>query len=85
IAITGADLSAQLDGRPIPMWKCILAQKGSELSFGKAREGCRTYLTVHGGIDVPEVMGSRSTYIKAGIGGLEGRSLKAKDILSVKP
>ncbi len=83
IAITGGDLSPQLNGRPVPMWKSIVAPKGSELRFGQGTCGIRSYLAIRGGIDVPEVMGSRSTYVKAGIGGFQGRPLQKGDVLSV--
>lgn len=81
IAITGADLSPQIDGLPVAMWRPIYAPKGSKLSFGKAITGCRSYITVYGGFDVPEVLSSRSTYLRASIGGWEGRALKADDVI----
>ncbi|RQO74876.1 KipI antagonist [Pedobacter sp. KBW06] len=84
IAITGADLSAEVDGVPVPMWRPIHIQKGAILSFGQARSGCRTYLAVHGGFDLPPVLGSNSTYLRAGFGGLEGRALKTGDLIPFK-
>ena len=83
IAICGGDLAPMMADMPVPMWKPVFIQKGSELKFGAAKAGCRAYLAVAGGIDVPEVLGSRSTYVKAGIGGLEGRSLTKGDVLRV--
>jgi antagonist of KipI len=82
IALTGADLSPALDGGPIPTWRTVEAPSGSVLSFQGARDGMRSYLAVAGGIAVPVVMGSRSTYVRAGIGGFQGRALKARDLLS---
>lgn len=84
IAITGADLSAEVDGIPVPMWRPIYIDKGAILSFGQARSGCRTYLTVHGGFDLPKVLGSYSTYLRAGFGGWEGRALKTGDLIPFK-
>lgn len=84
VAITGADLSAEVDGIPVPMWRPIYIDKGAILSFGQARSGCRTYLTVHGGFDLPKVLGSYSTYLRAGFGGFEGRALKTGDLIPFK-
>jgi antagonist of KipI len=83
IAICGADLSPRIADVAIPSWRAVYVQQGSVLSFGPARWGCRAYLAVAGGIDVPEVMGSRSTYLRAGIGGVEGRALQAGDSFPV--
>lgn len=83
IALTGGDLRPCLNGRPVPMWTVVSVQGGDVLSFGGAcGRGVRTYLCVAGGIAVPEVMGSRSTYLKAALGGLNGRALKSGDVLS---
>ena len=85
IAVTGADISPEVDGQLIPMWESVEIEAGSVLAFGELRDGMRAYVAVHGGIDVPEVMGSRSTYLKGRFGGLEGRALQAGDILSTVP
>ena len=82
IAITGANVSPRLDSEPIPMWQSVAASKGSRLELRGPKDGMRGYLAVAGGIDVPEVMGSRATYMKAAIGGVEGRPLRAGDILN---
>ena len=82
-AVTGADLASRLDGSPLSNWVSHRAPPGSILSFGARRDGLRAYLAVAGGIDVPVVMGSRSTYLLGRFGGLEGRPLKARDMLSV--
>ncbi|WP_343561138.1 biotin-dependent carboxyltransferase family protein [Sphingobacterium sp.] len=79
IAVTGADLSPQVDGQPLPMWKPVLIEAGSLLSFGRPNSGCRAYICFRGGLDVPEVLGSRSTYSKGQIGGWQGRALKEQD------
>lgn len=81
IALTGADLSPLLDGKPVPLWKSISIGKGQELRFKGPVAGMRTYLCVAGGIRVPTVMGSRSTYLKGRIGGVHGRALQSGDVL----
>ncbi|WP_209125056.1 biotin-dependent carboxyltransferase family protein [Alkalihalobacillus sp. BA299] len=83
MAITGGNLSPSLNNKPISMWKAISIKKGDELTFGRCLDGCRSYIAFSGGIDVPEVMGSRSTYIRGNYGGLEGRALKSGDSLMV--
>ncbi|MBD2872698.1 5-oxoprolinase subunit C family protein [Paenibacillus arenilitoris] len=85
IAVSGGDLSATLDGSPLPLWRPVYAKAGSVLSFGACASGCRTYLAAGGGFDVPEVMGSRSTYLRGAVGGFAGRALKADDELGVRP
>jgi biotin-dependent carboxylase-like uncharacterized protein len=81
IAITGGNLSPMLNKEPLEMWRTHLLVEGDILSFKKVRTGCRAYLTVHGGIVVPEVMGSSSTYLSGKFGGLEGGGLRRGDIL----
>lgn len=83
IAVTGADMETCLDGRPVDTSRPIGVREGQTLSLGYAKEGCRTYIAVSGGIDVPEVMGSRSTNLKCAIGGYHGRALKAGDMLEL--
>ncbi|GEL06796.1 biotin-dependent carboxyltransferase family protein [Salisediminibacterium halotolerans] len=81
IAFTGADLSPEIDGRPVPMWTAFRVKKGMTLTFGRPKTGSRTYLAFSGGINVPEVLGSRSTDMKAEIGGINGRELQKGDRL----
>ncbi len=81
IAITGGDFSSSLNGEPLEMWRAHLLIEGDVVSFKKVRSGCRAYLSVSGGFIVPEVMGSRSTYLSGKFGGLEGRPLRKGDIL----
>ncbi|SFT00607.1 5-oxoprolinase subunit C family protein [Halostagnicola kamekurae] len=83
VAITGADMSPSLDGEPIGMWETVAVEAGDELEVAFATDGARAYLAVAGGIDVPEVMGSRSTYTLVGIGGHEGRGLEKGDRLEI--
>ncbi|WML48714.1 biotin-dependent carboxyltransferase family protein [Neobacillus sp. PS3-34] len=61
----------------------VFIKKGSILSFGAVKSGCRAYLAVAGGFDVPDIMGSKSTYLRAEIGGFLGRALKAGDVLEL--
>ncbi len=83
IALTGADLAARLDGQALPRWQTVLVAAGAVLSFGEPGDGMRAYLAVAGGIDVPVVLGSRSTYTRSKLGGVEGRPLKGGDVLEV--
>ena len=85
IAVTGADLSPRLQDEPLPPWQSVEVTRGSELTFQGMRDGMRAYLSVAGGIDMPLVMGSRSTYVNAGFGGLEGRALRKGDVVSTLP
>jgi len=85
LAITGADFNPMLEGNSFPNWTCHLAAAGSTLSFGGKKKGVRAYLAVAGGIEVPLVMGSRSTYLLGQFGGFKGRPLKAKDLLPLPP
>ena len=79
IAITGGDLSPSLDGKVCPMYQAVPVSAGSVLSFGMMKSGCRAYIAFAGGLEIYPVMGSRSTYIKANLGGFEGRKLKDSD------
>lgn len=80
-ALSGADFSPQLNKKPIETNRAYLAKKGDVLQLGFAQKGFRGILAVAGGFDLPAVMGSRSTYVKGGFGGLEGRILKDGDTL----
>jgi biotin-dependent carboxylase-like uncharacterized protein len=81
VAICGADMQAKLNGKKVRNWSGFYLPAGSELAFGFALTGCRAYLAISGGILVPQVMGSSSTYLRAGIGGYQGRALQAGDVL----
>lgn len=82
ISICGADLSAEMDGVTVPLWRPIYVKAGSTLKFGRPHLGCRAYLAIAGGIDVPLVMKSRSTYVRGRIGGYKGRALQKGDVLN---
>lgn len=81
VAVSGADLPPKLDGQPQPDWTAFRVYAGQVLSFGFLRQGARAYVAVAGGIDVPAVLGSRSTYVLGALGGLDGRALRAGDAL----
>ncbi|NIS61705.1 MAG: 5-oxoprolinase/urea amidolyase family protein [Proteobacteria bacterium] len=85
IAITGGDLMPRVNGSPLPLWQTVSIPRDSEISFTGVRNGIRSYLAVAGGIQVPEIMGSKSTYIRGGIGGLEGKALTKGDRLRIGP
>mgnify|MGYP002067041855 CR=1 FL=1 len=84
ISLCGGDLSPTLNGIPLPLWRTVYAPKGSRLQFGRLMQGCRTYLAVEGGLDVPLQMNSRSTYLRAGIGGYHGRALRVGDVIPTR-
>lgn len=79
IAVTGADLSPTLNGHAVSMWSTVAVRTGDRLQFGSRRQGSRSYLCVRGGLDVPSPFGSRSTDVRAGIGGFDGRRLCKSD------
>ncbi len=81
LAISGADMDPHLNGQGIPMNTAIDARPGDRLGFRGLKSGCRSYIAFAGGIAVPPVMGSRSTYLRAGIGGFQGRALMPGDEL----
>jgi antagonist of KipI len=81
IAIAGARCSPRINGEDVPMWHTLAVKTGDIVSLGNARDGCRTYLSVRGGISVPLVLGSRSTYVRGGFGGLDGRALRNGDLI----
>jgi len=84
MALAGADLDARVDGRPVPPWQALWLPAGATLNFAGRRSGCRAYLAVAGGFDLPAVLGSRSTYLRGGFGGLEGRAVRAGDRLALR-
>jgi KipI family sensor histidine kinase inhibitor len=86
-AIAGADLGAVLERRdlgpwPVPLGVPVLARAGNVLRFAGRRSGCRACVAIEGGVDVPEVLGSRATDLGSGFGGLGGRALRAGDRLA---
>ena len=86
VCLAGAPLPATLNGTPIPYWEPIAIRPGALLAIGAgALAGARTYLAIQGGLDVPEYLGSRSTFTLGGFGGHQGRPLRPGDILRPTP
>lgn len=83
IALTGADCQATLDGESVPLWQPVGVHAGQTLALGRAQTGCRAYLAVRNGIDVPQYLGSRSTFALGQFGGHAGRTLKVADLLPI--
>jgi biotin-dependent carboxylase-like uncharacterized protein len=81
VAVCGAELPPRVDGIEQPTWTSFAVKSGQTLSFGHLKAGARGYIAVSGGIDVPVVLGSRSTYPLGALGGLDGRPLRAGDKL----
>ena len=82
IAVTGADMGARLNGKPLSLWRPVQVRAGSELRLGPVRGGgARAYVAIRGGFDVPEYLGSQATFILGQFGGHAGRSLRAGDLL----
>ncbi|HVM29783.1 MAG TPA: biotin-dependent carboxyltransferase family protein [Candidatus Limnocylindrales bacterium] len=83
LALAGADMEPSIDGRQVPAGRPVRLAQGERLVCGAARpgSGIRSYLALPGGLDVPEVLGSPSTCLVGGFGGLDGRSLRAGDRL----
>lgn len=84
IAVTGGDFSPTLNGESVPMYAALRIRKGDVLSFGGARTGTRGYIAFAGGLDVPVVMGSRSTHLQSRVGGFHGRKLAAGDLVEIR-
>ena len=82
-AVTGADFRLTLDDTTVEMNRTIEAGRGEVLRFGERVRGARAYFAVAGGIDVPEILGSRSTHVLTATGGHQGRALRAGDILEL--
>ncbi len=81
VAWCGGEFDVQIGSRPLPAGHVAHLQAGDELKFGRVQIGCRCWLAISGGIDVPVVLGSRSTDLRANFGGLEGRTLRDGDQL----
>jgi antagonist of KipI len=85
IALMGADFGATLDGVPVELGSSLEAQSGQTLRAGPTRSGARCYLCIQGGIAVTPFLGSASTHLLSGLGGLEGRALRKGDVLNCGP
>ena len=84
-ALTGALAAASLNGRPVEFHETLFAAAGDELAIGAAEKGARVYIAVAGGFIAGQILGSKSTYLLAGLGGHHGRALKDGDVLKVSP
>jgi biotin-dependent carboxylase-like uncharacterized protein len=84
IALCGADLSPQLNGKPIAMNRPLVLRAKDELHFGARQHGTRAYLAVHGGFDIPNILDSQSTYLRSHFGGWHGRALKRDDEIPLR-
>ena len=83
ISVTGAQVPVHLNGEEVPQWESIAVAADDVVSFGILQAGARIYVGAAGGINVPEILGSRSTYALGAFGGFEGRALKAGDLIPV--
>lgn len=81
IAVTGADMRPTLDGKPIPLWGSVAVAAGQQLALAFPTVGARAYIAIAGGIRTTPWLGSRSTFHKAGVGGMEGRALKVGQVI----
>ncbi len=82
LCLTGAEMNAELDGVSVPFWKPLTIVAGQTLKIGRTiGHGCRAYLAVQGGLDVPIYLGSRSTFTLGNFGGHGGRALRVGDVL----
>lgn len=79
VAVTGGNLGARLNGKEMPMYQAVAVKKGDAMSFAGMMSGSRAYIAFAGGLDIPKVMGSKSTNLKLKIGGFHGRKLGAGD------
>ncbi|MGH7119090.1 MAG: biotin-dependent carboxyltransferase family protein [Acetobacteraceae bacterium] len=84
VAVTGAELPPKVEGKARSTWAAFTVRAGQVLAFDFLKRGARAYIAVAGGIDVPLVLGSRSTYALGGLGGYKGRRLQAGDVLPVR-
>lgn len=85
VAVAGADMAPTVNGAPVPAWQGLRVHAGDVLRLGPARSGVRAYLAISGGIETPPVLGSRATYVRGRLGGLEGRALRKSDRLPLGP
>jgi biotin-dependent carboxylase-like uncharacterized protein len=83
IAITGAPMEPSINHQPIPMWENVRVKTGDILRFRPLKKGVKTYLCISGGIQVPVVLGSRSTYQLSQFGGYQGRKITYEDHIPI--
>jgi biotin-dependent carboxylase-like uncharacterized protein len=83
IAVTGGDMGFAVNGEAAPTWTAVRLRPGDIVSFRMVTAGCRAYLAVAGGLDLPPALGSRATYLRGRLGGVDGRALQKGDGLPV--
>jgi antagonist of KipI len=83
IAVTGALMPVTINGAEAPAWTTLILREGDVVKLDPARAGLRAYVALSGGLDVPSVLGSRSTYVRGRLGGLDGRALRKDDRLAL--
>ena len=83
IVLAGGDMPSTLDGVAVPMWQTVNVRKGQILKCGKIATGCRTYIGIKGGLNVPEYLGSQATFTLGQFGGHAGRNLLIGDMLPI--
>ena len=81
IAITGANMSPKIDGTPVPLWESLEVKKDQILEIAFATVGARSYIAFSGGINTAPWLGSRSTFHKAGVGGIDGKAIQDGQII----
>jgi biotin-dependent carboxylase-like uncharacterized protein len=85
IAVTGAEAPVTVNGEPAPQWTTLPLAPGDTVRIAAARAGVRGYVAFSGGLDVPLALGSRATYLRGRLGGVDGRALKRDDVLRLFP
>ncbi|PSC69627.1 urea carboxylase [Micractinium conductrix] len=85
VAVCGAEAPVTLDGQPVPMWSSFAVKRGQVVKVGATQGGSRAYVAVAGGFDVPEYLGSKSTFPGGAMGGHQGRALRPGDMLFLAP
>lgn len=83
IAVTGAEVTVNVDGHALPIWETLIVPANAVLNISVPTAGLYAYVAVAGGLDIPSILGSRSTHAASGIGGLDGRALASGDILPI--
>jgi antagonist of KipI len=85
VALTGSDFNSDLDGNHVSAWTSIEARRSQTLRVGPTPSGARCYLCVQGGIEVGRFLGSASTHVLTGLGGVDGRPIRKGDVLKITP
>ena len=83
VAITGAAADLYVDDLPMPLWETIIVPAGATLSVSIPTKGLYSYISVAGGIQVPDVLGSKSTHLGSSLGGYDGRALSEGDVMQI--